>query len=282
MRSRAAALPRRGARAAATRLQAWRLGRSPHATVRRVAAALHDSYRNRFPPESLRWFERIESMRRELAASSDRIEMVSYGAGLPTSGFTDEQMRRGFVARPEIGSLIRTASLPPATCRLLHAIVRTVGVRRGIELGTCLGVSAAYQAAALEDRDGASFVTCEGAPDLAALASSNLERLGLRQCRVSAGRFDETLPAIAAELAPVEYAFVDGHHDEDATVRYFDLLLPYLADSAVIVFDDIRWSDGMARAWTRIRHHRDVRAAVDLRRLGLVVVGPEGERARSE
>ena len=48
------------------------------------------------------------------------------------------------------------------------------------------------------------------------------------------------------------YAFIDVHHDDKATVACFKQILPYIADEAVIVFDDISWSDGMKRAWKKI------------------------------
>src|SRR5688572_28061868 len=165
--SRVTTLPRRGVRAAAEQLTVWQLQRSPHAAVRRLATALGDAARHRFSPESMRWFQRIEVMRHELAASTERVEVVDYGAGLPTSERTDEQMSHGYVSHPEVSRLTTSASLPPPYGRLLHAIVSTTGARRGIELGTCVGISAAYQAAALDDRDAARFVTCEGAPELA-------------------------------------------------------------------------------------------------------------------
>jgi predicted O-methyltransferase YrrM len=274
--ARVTTLPHKGARAAAERLTRWQLHRSPHGVVRRLAIALDDTSRGRFSPESLRWFERIEALRRALATSSDRIEVIDYGAGLPTSSRTDEEMRRGSVNRPEVARIAAAASLPPELGRLLHAVVSTTGARRGIELGTCLGISAAYQVAALDNRDGATFVSCEGAPALAELAAANLRQLGLRRCRVVAGRFDDTLPAVAVEQHPVDYGFIDGHHDERATVRYFETLRPHLASTAVLVFDDIRWSPGMTRAWDTISAAPAVLAAVDLRRLGLVVVGTGG------
>jgi predicted O-methyltransferase YrrM len=274
--SRVTTLPRRGVRAAAEHLTVWQLQRSPHAAVRRVATALNDVARHRFSPESERWFGRIEALRGDLAASTDRVEVVDYGAGLPTSVRTDDEMGHGFVSHPEVSRLTTTASLPSTYGRVLHAIVSSTGVRRGIELGTCLGISAAYQAAALAGRDNARFVTCEGAPALAALARRNLDGLGLGTVDVVAGRFADTLPTVAAEQDPVDYAFIDGHHDEHATVGYFDLLLPHLGSTAVLVFDDIRWSAGMSRAWDAIRSAQAVLAAVDLRRLGLVVVATAG------
>lgn len=242
----------------------------------KVASAARAVARNEFSAESLRWFERIETLRTELAASTERVETVDYGAGLPTSARSDAEMYRGAVNHPQLGPLARTASLPAALGQFLHAVVRTTGARRGLELGTCLGISAAYQASALDHDDDATFVTCEGAAALAERAAANLRQLGLRRCQVVPGRFADTLAGVAAEQEPIDYAFIDGHHDEQATVRYFETLRPHLAPSAAIVFDDIRWSTGMTRAWRNICAAPGVAATMDRGRLGVVIVEKVG------
>jgi hypothetical protein len=40
-----------------------------------------------------------------------------------------------------------------------------------------------------------------------------------------------------------------------------------------VVFDDIRWSEGMLRAWQNLTVHPRVRLAIDMFQVGLVVVG---------
>ncbi len=213
------------------------------------------------------WFERIEELRALLAASADHVEVVNYGAGLRTSSRTDAEMRTGSVSQTVVGPLSVSASVPAPVGRQLHAIVHAVGVRRGIELGTCVGISAAYQASALQDAADVRFVTCEGAPGLAELARRNLGQLGLRRCSVVAGRFDDTLPAVSADLAPIDYAFVDGHHDEAATKRYFELLLSHAATRAVFVFDRhslVTWNGtGMAGNQIVARRHRSDRPSAN-------------------
>ena len=61
--------------------------------------------------------------------------------------------------------------------------------------------------------DGA-LVTLEGADSLAAIARRNLERLGRSNVRVVIGRFEDTLAGVLRELGTLDYAFIDGHHDE--------------------------------------------------------------------
>jgi hypothetical protein len=57
-------------------------------------------------------------------------------------------------------------------------------------------------------------------------------------------------------------------------------MLPFLAGTALLVFDDIAWSPGMKRAWSTIVNDWRVATAVDLGPVGLCVVGgaPRGRR----
>jgi predicted O-methyltransferase YrrM len=248
-----------------------RLRRSGDVTARSVADGLRVARRGTFDADALRWFGRIEALRSELATSDAVVEVIDYGAGTPSMTRSEQEMRAGFVSHSAIARLSMNASLPESQGRLLHAIVSAIRPTSGIELGTCVGLSAAYQATAMPDAETRTFVTCEGAPELAATAASNFRDLGIDWARVVPGRFDDTVPALATELAPLHYAFIDGHHDEAATLRYFEVIR---AGGAVFVFDDIRWSAGMTRTWARIAASPRVTASADLGRLGLVVLGP--------
>jgi predicted O-methyltransferase YrrM len=98
----------------------------------------------------------------------------------------------------------------------------------------------------------------------------NFTNLGLDNVETVRGRFQDTLSKVLSANSPVNYAFIDGHHDEAATVKYFNAFVPALADTAVVVFDDIHWSDGMTRAWDVIRRHGHVRVSVDLGLMGII------------
>lgn len=241
---------------------------NPH--VRAVGEAFQDQ-RNAAPSaEERNWFDRIESLRAELSASGERVEVPDFGAGSPQDG-----PRAGVQITTEIiGEACRNYSKSREWSALLFHLVRRLCPKNAIELGTCLGISAAYQAAALELNGAGTLTTLEGAPSFAQIATRNFERLGLgHRVRVIGGPFHETLDEVL-RAGQVDYAYIDGHHDEDATVRYFEQFLPHLSANATLVFDDIAWSPGMARAWKRIRHHSRVAAAFDLESIGICLVGP--------
>jgi predicted O-methyltransferase YrrM len=139
-------------------------------------------------------------------------------------------------------------------------------------MGTALGVSAAYQAAALRLNSHGALVTIEGATSLADIARNNFQQLCLDTVEVVVGRFQDTLTNVLTNRQPVDYVFVDGHHDEQATRAYFEQILPFLAEEALLVFDDITWSEGMRRAWNTLAKDRRVDVTVDLGPVGLRVV----------
>lgn len=81
------------------------------------------------------------------------------------------------------------------------------------------------------------------------------------------------MDGVLDEHRSLDYAFIDGHHDEEATLVYFRRIIPSLSDSAVLILDDVAWSEGMRRAWKNIEGDDRVRFSVDMRKIGICVVG---------
>jgi len=61
--------------------------------------------------------------------------------------------------------------------------------------------------------------------------------------------FDDRLPEVLPTFTDVDLAWIDGHHEKDPTLRYFDALKPSLKPGAVVLCDDIAWSPDMDEAW---------------------------------
>jgi predicted O-methyltransferase YrrM len=258
-----------------TRSQRKALLEHEHPVARSIGAAVEAVFGGDLTPDERAWVDRIERLRSELHASNEQVTVTGFGAGTPTSNLTAEEMQRGTTSIGTVGEICRNASKPPRWALLLHEIVRHVKPTTCIELGTCVGISSAYQSAALELNGAGRLVTLEGAESLARIAEANLASLGL-ESRVSVvvGRFDDTLEGALAGLRPVEYGFIDGHHDEIATLDYFERISKECAEGALLVFDDISWSAGMQEAWRRIRADDRVAVAVDFYKVGVCVLGP--------
>lgn len=251
-------------------------------SARRLMGVLVRVLRDDFPDADREWFVRVEALRARLAGSTEPVRLVDYGAGSPDSVRTVEEMQRGVIHDSSVGELCRRASKSPFWARLLFAVVREYRPQHGIELGTCRAVSASYQGGALRlSGTGGTLRTLEGADVLAAKSRQNLSEVGLDGVvSVVPGRFDQTLDGVLHELGSIDYAFIDGHHDERATLAYFHQLLPVLSSGALQVFDDIRWSAGMKRAWQTVCAGPRVAVSLDLRVVGICLLGVPGERAR--
>jgi predicted O-methyltransferase YrrM len=120
------------------------------------------------------------------------------------------------------------------------------------------------------------LVTLEGSPKVAELAQESLSALGLKNVSVVVGPFDDTYETSLQAAQPVDFLFIDGHHDRYATVLYYQQALPYLSDDAIVVFDDICWSDGMRAAWEQIIASKETLVSVDLGPMGLVIASKQG------
>lgn len=245
----------------------------------RLASVLHRSL-NTQPGDTERqdWFARIETLRSELERDQTPLEIMDFGFGSPDDHRTPEQMEQGVAIQRTVSEQCG-ANKPAFWAALLHDLVFEYRPELGIELGTCLGVSGAYQGAAMERNGSGTFVTMEGSPALAAKSSQNLSSVGLaNRVEVVEGKFSDSLPNVLSRGTPVGYAFIDGHHEHRATMDYFEKLLPAVNQHGVFVFDDINWTDGMQRAWAELSGHEAVSIAVDLGAIGVCIVdGSDGE-----
>jgi predicted O-methyltransferase YrrM len=168
------------------------------------------------------------------------------------------------------------SSRSPAWCRYLYQLVRHTRPKQCLEFGTCLGISAAYQAAALRaNGEGGRLITMEGDKGRAELSQRHLAALGYKasEVQVALGKFDEILPTVLQELGGLDYVFVDGHHQEEPTIRYLEAIAPKLSATALVLFDDILWTAGMKRAWREISSHDRFSFSINSGQIGLCVTG---------
>jgi predicted O-methyltransferase YrrM len=238
-----------------------------------VGHALEDVLEGRLGDEERMWIETIESLRARCASSSSKISFVDYGAISAERRLSADAMEAGQPVTRTLSAVSKGASSYPAKVLVLFKLVRELRPSSCLELGTHLGISTAYQAAALELNDSGALVSLEGAETLAQIARAHLRELGLDRAHVEIGRFQDTLRAALRQCGSVDFAYVDGHHDEQATINYFREILPFFSEGGVLVVDDIRWSEGMRAAWKAIRSNEGVRGGIDLGSAGLCVIG---------
>ncbi|MFD2786436.1 O-methyltransferase [Hymenobacter rubripertinctus] len=205
---------------------------------------------------------RVETRRTELLADSTAIAVRDFGAGSHTGAGRTRRLR----------DIARTAAKPPRLAQLLFRLVNHFQPGTVVELGTSLGLTTAYLAAANSQ---ARVLTFEGCPATAAVARQTFQAVGIHNVTLIEGNLDDTLtPTLAALPAPVDFAFFDGNHRYEPTLRYFEQLNRHRTDHSVFVLDDIHWSADMERAWATIQQHPDVTLTIDLFYIGLVFFRP--------
>jgi predicted O-methyltransferase YrrM len=142
--------------------------------------------------------------------------------------------------------------------------------RAVLELGACVGISGAYLGSAMSRP---RVVSIEASPELAPVAAGTIARFA-QSSDLLTGMFAGRLPDALRERYTL--AYVDGHHDGDATIAYVQAIAPHLEPHALIILDDIRLYREMDAAWHTLRRFPGVGAAVDVGRFGLLLWG-EGD-----
>ncbi|HXB10364.1 MAG TPA: class I SAM-dependent methyltransferase [Bacteroidia bacterium] len=204
-------------------------------------------------------FAPIEFLRRKLLHSHKTIEVIDFGAGGP-----GKKMKK-------VKDIARVSSISSGKGRLLFRLVNFMQPKIMVEMGTSLGISTLYQHKACPD---ASFITMEGSPQTASIASENFNLLKAEGIKQVTGDFKDTLPKLLAGLSTVDYVFFDGNHRKEATLDYFRSFKEKASANTVFVFDDIRWSQGMYEAWNEVIKEPTATVTVDLFSMGLVFFRP--------
>jgi predicted O-methyltransferase YrrM len=155
-------------------------------------------------------------------------ETILWSTGLSTPGekfriestelFTIEQMASSAVALGLIGWLLKL-----------------IGAKRVLEIGSFVGVSAMYFADALPPEG--RVVTIEKFELFAGIARRNFAANGFEnRIELIHGDAHEVLPMVG-DRGPFDFAFIDGNKERYAD--YFRLVEPMMSDRSIIVVDDV-------------------------------------------
>jgi predicted O-methyltransferase YrrM len=212
-----------------------------------------------FAPKKV--YPEIENIREQLLIDTRIITITDLGAG---SHVNNNRQKK-------ISDIAHNALKPPKLAQLLYRLVADLQPYNIIELGTCLGITTLYLQKAAP---AAKVYTLEGCPETAGIAKQTFHKAGLNNIDLITGNFDNTLPGVINNLAKLDFVFVDGNHQKDATLKYFEWCLPKVHEDTMLIFDDIYWSPGMKEAWETIKAHPQVIATVDLFWIGLVFFKP--------
>lgn len=161
---------------------------------------------------------------------------------LVAHGTPPDPVQEALIARTaELGDISRM-QIAPEQGAFMTILVRLLGVRRAIEVGTFTGYSSLCIARGLA-ADG-RLVCCDVSEEWTAIAREHWERAGV------ADRIDlriapalDTIASLPAE-EHLDLAFIDA--DKESYAAYFEALLPRLRRNGVILVDNTLWSGAVA------------------------------------
>lgn len=210
----------------------------------------------------------LESYRNSLLENKNSIEVTDFGAG--SKVFKSNKR--------EVSKIAKTAGISPKRAELLFRIVNYFQPESILEIGTSLAL--ATSALSLGNSK-AKITTLEGCPNTMAIAKNQLQKINRNNVEFVVTEFSSYLEKWNSSLntATEHYnlntehfslIYFDGNHQKQATLDYFQLLLPTITNETVWVFDDIHWSPEMEVAWETIKKHPKVTVTIDTFQWGLV------------
>lgn len=198
---------------------------------------------------------RAEQLRKELCKRQALISVTDLGAG----------SKKNNQPKRSISSIAKNAATPRKQGEFMSRLIDFYKLKSGLELGTSLGMGTAYMALT----DSAFQVkTIEGCPETAAIAKENFQALKLGNIEQEVGAFDAVLKKEGDQKYDLIY--IDGNHQYQPTVDYFEFALAHTHDTSFIIFDDIHWSEEMEEAWKKIIASPQINVSMDFFKFGIV------------
>ena len=130
--------------------------------------------------------------------------------------------------------------LSPEQGQFLGLLVRSMGVKRALEVGVFTGLSSLHVALAMPP--GGRLIACDVNPDTTAIARRYWREAGVAdKIDLRIAPAIDTLDALLAngEAGSFDFAFVDA--DKESYERYYERVLKLLRPGGVAAFDNVLW-----------------------------------------
>lgn len=203
-------------------------------------------------------FQMIETTRRQYLKSDESTGIAEYGAG---SKVLKKDIRK-------LKEIVRTSAVSAKYGQMLYHLVTFYQPQFIAELGTSAGISTAYMASASPLT---KVYTVEGNSSLAQIAGKTFHDLSLKNVKQITDTFENALQHLMKNLTGKLLVFIDGDHQYKSMMGYFHRILNH-PDECLIVFDDIRWSGDMFKAWKEIISDPGVKISIDLFFMGIIIL----------
>jgi len=202
-------------------------------------------------------YKTIATYRTELLNNHTEIEVKDFGAG--SRVFSSNKRK--------ISAIAKTAGITPKRAKLLARLVCYFNIKKCLELGTSLGM------ATIAMKEANEVFTLEGCPETAAIAQKQFKKHNFTNVTVNVDKFSNSL----TKLTDTNYdlIYIDGNHQKEATLQYFEDLLTTAHNNSMFILDDIHWSNEMLEAWETIKNHPKVTVTIDTFFWGFVFIRQE-------
>lgn len=208
-------------------------------------------------------YQILKEYRNSLLENKNTIEITDFGAG---SRVFKSNVRA-------INQIAQNAGISRNDAKLLYRTVNYFQPKNILEIGTSLGLATA----ALASNNSGEVTTLEGCQETAKVAQVQFEKFNFKINSVVT-KFESYLKNYQLSTINYQLIYFDGNHSKEATLSYFELLLPTISNETVWIFDDIHWSSGMEEAWEVIKKHPKVTVTIDTFQWGFVFFRKEQEK----
>lgn len=177
-------------------------------------------------------------------------KLAAYVAGMGTRETAVQRRLRAATRKIPMGGM----QIGPDQAALMQILVRAIGARRCLEIGTFTGYSALAVALALPP--GGRIVCCDVSEEWTAVARRYWRMAGVDR-RISL-RLAPALETLKKLKGPFDFAFIDA--DKENYQKYFERCLKLLRRGGLIAIDNTLWYGSVINARNRTVDARAIRA----------------------
>ena len=205
-------------------------------------------------------YKTIKAYKKALIKNKTILNITDYGAGSRVFKTNQRQVK----------ALAKHVGISKKRGGLLYQLCKHYNVKNALELGTSLGLGTCALALGSQQ-----VTTVEGCPETAKIAQQYFKKFKLNNIQLIQTDFEKAISQLQTKF---DLIYIDGNHQEAATLRYFEQLIPLSHNDTLFIFDDIYWSKGMENAWKTICNDKRVTVSIDTFQWGIVSFRKEQQK----